>query len=107
LNNVHFLTIHIEHCSITPREINMQTLVSEIVTSFVGDAEALVTGFGRTVLRAVMAPVERIAAASDVAGVLARRRAAKVRRAQARESRRSQGARRGPFRCLGALGQLT
>jgi hypothetical protein len=107
LNNVHFLAIHIEHCSITPREINMQTLVSEILTTFVGDAEALLAGFGRTVLRAVTAPVERIAAASDVAGVLAMRRAAKVRRVQARGSRRSRGARRGPFRCLGALGQLT
>jgi hypothetical protein len=85
----------------------MQTFVSEIVTTFVGDAEAILTGFGRTVLRAVMAPVERIAAASDVAGVLATRRAAKARRTQAQQWRRSQGARRGPFRCLAALGQLT
>jgi len=85
----------------------MQTFVSETVTTFVDDAEALLTGFGRTLVRAVMAPVERIAAASDVAGVLAMRRAAKLRRVQARESRRSRGARRGPFRCLGSLGQLT
>ena len=83
----------------------MQTLVSEVVTTFLGDAEALLAGFGRIVLRAVMAPVERIAAASDVAGVLAMRRAAKVRRVQARQA--SQGRRRGPFRCLGSLGQLT
>ena len=85
----------------------MQTFVSEIVTTFVGDAEALLTGFGRTLWRTLMAPVERIAAASDVAGILTMRGAAKVRRVQARASRRPQGARRGLFRCLGSLGQLT
>ena len=79
----------------------MQTLVSEVVTTFVGDAEAVLTGFCRVVLRAVMAPVERIATASDVAGVLAMRRAAKV------QARQSQSRRRGAFRCLGSLGQLT
>jgi len=51
----------------------MQTFVSEIVTTFVGDAEALLTGFSRTLWRTLMAPVERIAAASDVAGILTMR----------------------------------
>ena len=84
----------------------MQTLVSEVVTTFFGDAEALLTGFVRIVAQAVMAPVERIALASDVAGVLSMRRATKAMAVPASGSR-SQAARRGPFRCLGALGQLT
>jgi hypothetical protein len=96
----------------------MQTFVSEVVTTFVGDAQALLTGFGRAVLRAVMAPVERIAEACDVAGVLAmRRRASRAARAQTDRARRvlnygarnTQGGRRrrGPLGCLGALGELT
>ena len=96
----------------------MQTLVSEVVTTFVGDAKALLTGLGRAVLRVVMAPIERIAEACDVAGVLAMRRlASRAARAEADRARRvlnygarnSQGARRrrGPFGCLGALAELT
>ena len=96
----------------------MQTLVSEIATTFVGDAAALLTGLSRAVLGVVMAPVERIAAACDVGGVLAvRRLASRAARAQADKARRvlnygarnSQGARRrrGPLGCLGALGELT
>jgi hypothetical protein len=96
----------------------MQTLVSEIVTTFVGDAEALLTGFGRAVLQAVMAPVERIAEASDVAGVLAMRRlTSRAARAQTDRAwrvlnygaRNTQGGRRrrGPLSCLGALSELT
>jgi hypothetical protein len=118
LNNVHFIAIHVEQCSITPQEINMQTLVSEVVTTFVGDAQALLTGFARAVLRILMAPVERLAEASDVAGVLAmRRRMSRAARAQADRARRvlNYGARnsyggrrrRGPLGCLGALGELT
>ena len=96
----------------------MQTLVSEVVTTFIGDAQALLTGFGRAVLRAVMAPVERIAEASDVAGVLAMRRlTSRAARAETDRARRvlnygarsSQGGRRrrGPLGCLGALADLT
>jgi hypothetical protein len=96
----------------------MQTLVSEVVATFVGDAYALLSGFGRAVLRVVMAPVDRIAAASDVAGVLAMRRltsrAARAQTGRASQvlnygARNLQGARRrrGPLGCLGALGELT
>jgi hypothetical protein len=53
----------------------MQTLAVEIATTFVDDAAALVTGFGRTIWRAAMAPIDRIANACDIAGVLAERRA--------------------------------
>jgi hypothetical protein len=65
----------------------------------------------------VLAPIERIANASDVAGTLAARRTALARRREAtllwlnaaQTSRRGRGARRrgGVFGCLGFLGELT
>jgi hypothetical protein len=51
----------------------MQTLASEIAITFVDDAAALLAGGGRIVIRILMAPVERVAHACDVAGVLSRR----------------------------------
>jgi hypothetical protein len=48
----------------------MQTLALEIAITFVEDAKALVRGSGRIAVRILMAPVERIANACDVAGVL-------------------------------------
>jgi hypothetical protein len=53
----------------------MQTLAVDIVTAFVDDAVALATGFGRAALKLAMAPIDRIANACDIAGVLAERRA--------------------------------
>ena len=53
----------------------MQTLAVDIVTAFVDDAAALATGFGRAALKRAMAPIDRIANACDIAGVLAERRA--------------------------------
>lgn len=53
----------------------MQTLAVDIASTFVDDAAALVTGFGRAVLRLAMTPIDRIANACDIAGVLAERRA--------------------------------
>ena len=53
----------------------MQTLAVDIASTFVDDAAALVTGLGRTLLRFAMAPIDRIANACDIAGVLAERRA--------------------------------
>ncbi|WP_298241526.1 hypothetical protein [uncultured Bradyrhizobium sp.] len=53
----------------------MQTLAVDIATTFIDDAAALVTGFGKALLRIAMAPINRIANACDVAGVLAERRA--------------------------------
>lgn len=53
----------------------MQTLAVDIAATFVDDAAALVTGFGRAVLRLAMRPIDRIANACDIAGVLAERRA--------------------------------
>ena len=53
----------------------MQTLAVDIATTFVDDAASLLTGFGRAVLRFAMRPIDRIANACDIAGVLAERRA--------------------------------
>ncbi len=95
----------------------MQTLAAQVATTFLGDAAALVNAFGRIVTHIVMAPIERIANACDVAGILASRRAALVRRREAtllwlnaaHGSRRGRGSRRrgGAFGCLGFLGELT
>ncbi|EJN10524.1 hypothetical protein PMI42_06180 [Bradyrhizobium sp. YR681] len=53
----------------------MQTLAVDIATTFVDDAAALVTGLGRAALKLAMAPIDRIANACDIAGVLTERRA--------------------------------
>jgi hypothetical protein len=96
----------------------MQTLIIQVATTFVEDAAALVNGFGRIVTHIVMAPIDRIANACDVAGLLP------VRAAQAKKQKhmqtgivlRSFGARRrvrrshrrgGGFGCLRFLGDLT
>jgi hypothetical protein len=55
----------------------MQTLAAEIAITFVDDATALITGCGRIVVRILMAPIERLANACDVAGVLPQRRSSK------------------------------
>jgi hypothetical protein len=48
----------------------MQTLALEIAITFVEDGKALVRGSGRIAVRILMAPVERIANACDVADML-------------------------------------
>lgn len=55
----------------------MQTLAAEIAITFVDDATALITGCGRIVVRMLTAPIERLANACDVAGVLPQRRSSK------------------------------
>jgi hypothetical protein len=60
----------------------MQPLMFQIASTFVGDAVALVNGFGRAVTHLVMAPVERIAKACDVAGILSERAARAAEREQ-------------------------
>jgi hypothetical protein len=52
----------------------MQTLVLEIASTFADDAMALVKGSGRVLLHVATAPIERLARACDVAGVLSQRR---------------------------------
>ena len=96
----------------------MQTLIVQIVRTFVGDAVALVNGFGRIVTHRVMAPVERIATACDVAGLLPERAARAAEREQVKRTWRAlnnQGAPKshrprrhgGLFGCLRSLGELT
>jgi hypothetical protein len=48
----------------------MQTLAAEIALTFVDDATALMSGGVRIVVRFLMSPIERLANACDVAGVL-------------------------------------
>ena len=87
----------------------MQTLAVDIASTFLDDAAALVTGFGRAMLRFAMAPIDRIANACDIAGVLAERRATfrmwRASRAHARHERRrfSLLGRFSPFRHLAHL----
>ena len=50
----------------------MQTRVAEIAMTFVDDAIALIKGCGR--IETAMAPIERLANACDVAGVLPQNR---------------------------------
>jgi hypothetical protein len=60
---------------INPETCKMQTLAVDIASTFIDDAAALVTGLGRAVLKVAMAPIDRIANACDIAGVLTERRA--------------------------------
>jgi hypothetical protein len=68
----------------------MQTIISEIAFTFADDAAALVTGFAGIVRdmtvetfmaarKRVLAPVDRLARACDVGGVVAAREAAMTR----------------------------
>jgi hypothetical protein len=95
----------------------MQPLIVQVATTFVSDAFALVNGFRRIVTHLVMAPVERIAKACDVAGILPERAARASEREQVRRAwyalsqhapkpHRSRG-QGGLFNCLRSLGELT
>lgn len=66
----------------------MQTLAAQIAFAFVDDATALMTGAARIVVRMLMSPIERLATACDVAGVLASRRPARPNGAEAGPRRR-------------------
>ena len=79
----------------------MQTLAVDIASTFVDDAAALVTGLGRTLLRFAMAPIDRIANACDIAGVLTERRAT------FRMWRANRGRARHEGRRIGLLGRLS
>ena len=78
---------------------------------FAADATALVNGFVRIASHLVMVPIERMADACDVAGLLAARRAARragasLYRAADREGHRLRR-RGGLFGCLHYLSELT
>lgn len=65
----------------------MQTLVSRLTSTFIDDAIELVKGFGKIVFRIATAPIERMANACDVGGVLARRQSARRLRAMGKTHR--------------------
>ena len=65
----------------------MKTLVSQLTTTFIDDAIELVKGFGRTIVHIATAPIERMANACDVGGVLARRQSARRLRAMMKAQR--------------------
>ena len=95
----------------------MQPLIIQVATTFISDAFALVNGFRRIVTHLVMAPLERIAKACDVAGILPERAARAAEREQVRHawhaiSQRAPKPHRsrrhgGLFNCLRSLGELT
>ena len=94
----------------------MQSLPAQIAKTFVGDAFALVNGFARIATHIVMAPVERIAKACDVAGVLHARALRAVEREQIKRAWRMlsrdtakphRSRRHGLFGCFRSLGELT
>lgn len=83
----------------------MTTLAIELRTTFLDDAMALFSSPARALLRVATAPIDRIANACDVGGILAERRVAfrlwRTGRAQARrEPRRGLLARINPLRNL-------
>ena len=87
----------------------MRTSTFPIANLFVADAASLVNGLARIVSHLMTAPIERIAEACDVGGVLAARRAwhrAGLHRASRRATRRSHP-RRALFGCLRYLSELT
>ncbi len=95
----------------------MQSLFVQVTTTFIGDAVAIVNGFGRILTHLVMAPVERIAKACDVAGILSERAARAAERERVRGAWLAMSERAGRphhprrrgglFGCLSALGELT
>ena len=78
-----------------------QTLAIQLTTTFVEDAIELAKGLFQTIIHLATAPIERIAKACDVAGVLEQRRA--ERRVQQGASKR----RKCSKWLFGSLSQLT
>ncbi|HEY7843723.1 MAG TPA: hypothetical protein VID30_08595 [Bradyrhizobium sp.] len=95
----------------------MQPLLFQVATTFIGDAVAFVNGFGRIVTHILMAPVERIAKACDVAGILGERAARAAERERVKHAWHSLSQKaprphrphrhRSLFGCLRSLGELT
>jgi hypothetical protein len=101
LNNVHFPDIHFEQCSFNAETAKMQTLSFEVATTVAGDAAALAGGARRIIIRILTSPLERLANACDVAGVLPRRRA--LRQALQQTFRQASRRQRAWRNCLSPL----
>jgi hypothetical protein len=85
---------------LNPEATQMQTLVSELTTTFIDDAIGLVKGFGKVIAHIATAPIERMATACDVGGVLARRQAARRLRATMKAHRPRSAWKLSPFASL-------
>jgi len=89
----------------------MQTLAFEIANTFVEDAAALIGGCGRIIVQILLAPIERLANACDVGGVLANRRFSHLTKGARPKQPGQPGPRRTQRRSchwlLGSLGDLT
>ena len=88
----------------------MQTLAFEIATTFVDDAIALIKGAGLIIVQILLAPIERLANACDVGGVLANRRFSRAMTWQGRKRtlwKPRHPQRRRSHWMLGFLGDLT
>jgi hypothetical protein len=85
----------------------MQTLALQLTTTLVDDAVAFVKEIGRSIVELATAPIERIAIACDVAGVLEQRRAQiRAPRPATRTGHRCNPRNR-PFSLFGGLSELT
>jgi len=74
----------------------MRSLAVDLATSFIDDAMSLATRFGRAVLRLATAPINRIANACDVGGILTKRRMTRrMRRDQEQQKGHVRSRRRG------------
>ena len=81
----------------------MQMLIVEnLALTFAADAHALVRGFGRILAKTVMAPIERMARACDVAGVLSDSRSSPETRSDRHATKPSRRC-LFSFRCLNHL----
>lgn len=86
----------------------MQTLVVEIATTFHDDASSLIRGFARMIVQTLMGPIDRLAIACDVAGLLTDRRVTtKPGFTRMLHPRPRQGPRRGCIFSLRCLSHLT
>jgi hypothetical protein len=85
----------------------MQTLVSQLTTTFFDDAIELVKGFGKVIVHIATAPIERIANACDVGGVLERRRSAQRALETIAQIRGPRGRRKFSFSPFRSLSHLT
>lgn len=85
----------------------MQTLVSQLTTTFVDDAIELVKGFGKVIVHIATAPIECIANACDVGGVLERRRSAQRALDAIAQTRGRRSRRKFSFSPFSSLSHLT
>ena len=83
----------------------MQTLALQLTTTFIDDAIEFAKGFARTIVHLATEPVERIARACDVAGVLEQRRHRAPR--PAAQSDAGCNPRNCPLSPFGGLSELT